>query len=406
MNTVELWKKRFKLFVKEMRTYGKYIFNDHLKFVLIFAIGIGAYYYHAWLQTLSASFPTTWIMTIIFSFVVTNGSVQTFVKRPDIVFLLPIEEKMKSYFKMAFSYSYFVQLLLILVVGLVLAPLYNHQYKEAMSTYVILLVLLAIVACWNLLIVWEQTYRLDERVRIMDYVIRFGLSFAFTFSLLSKMSVIYTVVIVFGMGVYVFSLYRRKGKQGYNWEYLIDDEEKKMLLLYRIANLFTDVPQLKERVKRRKWLDIIAKTASFSKQNTYSFLYIRTFLRSGSYFGMFVRQLILGNVIVYYVPFLYARIFISLLFIYIIAYQLLSLAKHYHITLWVNLYPIAAIVQRRAFLTLLMRLLVLSSVVFSIVFAFATYNWIMTAVVLLCNLVFSYGFTYGYSSKRMKIFLP
>lgn len=402
MNTVELWKKRFELFVKEMRTYGKYIFNDHLKFVLIFAIGIGAYYYNQWLQTLSPSFPTSWIMAAIFAFVVISGSVQTFVKRPDIVFLLPLEEKMKPYFRRTFLLSYFVHLIIVLLTGLVLAPLYSHQYKEGMSTYIILLVLLAIVAWWNLLIVWERTYAMDERVRTVDYIVRLGLTFAFVFSLLSKLSIMYTVVIVAGMGVYLFSLYRKKERQGYNWEQLIDEEEKKKLRLYRFANLFTDVPQLKERVKRRKWLDIFATAVSFSQANTYSFLYIRSFLRSGSYFGMFVRQLILGGILVYYVPFLYARMFISLLFIYVIAYQLISLAKRYHVMLWTNLYPIPVETQRRAFSSLLIRLLILPSVVYSVLFAIATYNWLMAVIILLCNLFFSYGFTYVYGSKRIK----
>ena len=31
-----------------------------------------------------------------------------------------------------------------------------------------------------------------------------------------------------------------------NWEYLISEEGKKMMLLYRIANMFVDVPALKE----------------------------------------------------------------------------------------------------------------------------------------------------------------
>ena len=60
-----------------------------------------------------------------------------------------------------------------------------------------------------------------------------------------------------------------------NWEYLISEEGKKMMLLYRIANMFIDVPALKERVSRRKWLDFILSI--IGEKRTYLYLYTRTF---------------------------------------------------------------------------------------------------------------------------------
>ena len=42
-----LWKERVQLHTVELRKYLKYIFNDHLLFVAIFALGAGAFYYMA-----------------------------------------------------------------------------------------------------------------------------------------------------------------------------------------------------------------------------------------------------------------------------------------------------------------------------------------------------------------------
>ncbi|GAA3330060.1 hypothetical protein GCM10020331_081060 [Ectobacillus funiculus] len=70
---------------KSVRT-EKYIFNDHLKFVLIFAIGAGAYYYQQWLATLTASFPTAALLAALFAVILTVGSVQTLLKPADLVF--------------------------------------------------------------------------------------------------------------------------------------------------------------------------------------------------------------------------------------------------------------------------------------------------------------------------------
>jgi len=67
-----------------------------------------------------------------------------------------------------------------------------------------------------------------------------------------------------------------------------------MMRLYRIANMFVDVPALKERVSRRKWLDFVL--SMIGEKRTYLYLYTRTFLRSGNYFGLYMRLLVIGGV--------------------------------------------------------------------------------------------------------------
>ncbi|MDV2583759.1 ABC transporter permease, partial [Alkalibacillus haloalkaliphilus] len=39
------------------------------------------------------------------------------------------------------------------------------------------------------------------------------------------------------------------------WEHLISIEQKMLMFFYRIANAFTDVPQLKEQVRSRSYLN-------------------------------------------------------------------------------------------------------------------------------------------------------
>ena len=77
---------------KEVRTYSKYVFNDRLKFIFVFIIGAGAYYYQQWLQTLTPSFPTALVMAVLLGLVLTAGSIQTLLKEADLVYLLPVEQ--------------------------------------------------------------------------------------------------------------------------------------------------------------------------------------------------------------------------------------------------------------------------------------------------------------------------
>ncbi len=173
-----------------------------------------------------------------------------------------------------------------------------------------------------------------------------------------------------------------------------------MMLLYRIANMFVDVPALKERVARRKWLDFIL--AMIGEKRTYLYLYTRTFLRSGNYFGLYVRLLALGGVILYFIPFLYGRFIVSLIFLYLIGYQLLTLWKHHRMKIWLDLYPVGGEEKKKDFLTLLNAILITGSVIFTIIFLLATKDFMMTGILLVVSIVFSIGFVYQYGAKRIE----
>ena len=52
-------------------------------------------------------------------------------------------------------------------------------------------------------------------------------------------------------GLYVYYKQQTKEK-GLKWEFLIEQDESRMTSFYRLANLFTDVPKLKNQVKTEK----------------------------------------------------------------------------------------------------------------------------------------------------------
>lgn len=103
-----------------------------------------------------------------------------------------------------------------------------------------------------------------------------------------------------------------------NWEYLIFEEGKKMMLLYCIVNMFVDVLVLKERVFCWKWLDFIFLI--IGEKCIYLYLYMRIFLRLGNYFGLYVCLFVLGGVIFYFILFLYGWFIVSFIFLYLIGY--------------------------------------------------------------------------------------
>ncbi|ADH05744.1 MULTISPECIES: ABC transporter permease EcsB [Bacillus] len=400
MNSTALWKERFRHFLKEVRTYSKYVFNDHLKFIFVFIIGAGAYYYQQWLQTLTTSFPTALVMAVLIGLVLTAGSIQTLLKEADLVYLLPVEEKLKPYFTKAFLFTFMIQLYIIAIVAAALAPLYFQQMKQTGAGYIWIVLAFVIVKAWNLFVAWEKSFLTDQNIQRADWFIRFILNGLFVYFLVERTSVLFIGGIVLLMVLYLAIMHQMVKGKPLNWEYLISEEGKKMMLLYRIANMFVDVPALKERVSRRKWLDFILSI--IGEKRTYLYLYTRTFLRSGNYFGLYVRLLALGGVILYFIPFLYGRFIVSLIFLYLIGYQLLTLWKHHRMKIWLDLYPVGGEEKKKDFLTLLNAILITGSVIFTIIFALATKDFMMTGILLIVSILFSIGFVYQYGAKRIE----
>ena len=400
MNSTALWKERFRYFLQEVRTYSKYVFNDHLKFIFVFIIGAGAYYYQQWLQTLTPSFPTALVMAVLLGLVLTTGSIQTLLKEADLVYLLPVEEKLKPYFTKAFLFTFMIQLYIIAIVAAALAPLYFQQMKQTGAGYIWIVLAFVIVKAWNLFVAWEKSFLTDQNIQRADWFIRFILNGLFVYFLVERTSVLFIGGIVLLMVLYLAIMHQMVKGKPLNWEYLISEEGKKMMLLYRIANMFVDVPALKERVSRRKWLDFILSI--IGEKRTYLYLYTRTFLRSGNYFGLYVRLLALGGVILYFIPFLYGRFIVSLIFLYLIGYQLLTLWKHHRMKIWLDLYPVGGEEKKKDFLTLLNAILITGSVIFTIIFALATKDFMMTGILLIVSILFSIGFVYQYGAKRIE----
>lgn len=69
------------------------------------------------------------------------------------------------------------------------------------------------------------------------------------------------------------------------WGHLINDEKHRQYAVLKIFSQFTEVKGLQQTAKRRKYLDLFFGN---SKQ-AYTYLFIRTFLRSGDYFMLMLR---------------------------------------------------------------------------------------------------------------------
>ncbi|TYR78994.1 ABC transporter permease [Priestia megaterium] len=400
MSKIEtLWKHRFQQYLKDTRRYMKYILNDHLKLVLLFAIGAGAFYYQQWLDTLSPAFPSALFIAVLLGLVITSGQIQTFLKRADLVFLLALETKLSPYFKRSFLFTLTIHLYVLLIVTAIVAPLHVKVTNDSYQTVFLFFILLVGLKVINLAVAWWFSYFGERPSKWIDYVVRFFLNGAFTYFLFVHAHPLFPVVmgiIIVGLAFYYRSL--AKGKP-LKWEKLIELEEKRMSLFYRLANLFTDVPHVKEQVKRRLYLDWLLVRIPFKQAATYRYLYIRTFLRSGDYLGLLVRLTVIGTILLFATPFEYGNVVVVLVVVYMTGFQLIPLWKHHKQVIWLSLYPLQIHDRKQAFLKVFQSALYMQIIILAAVLAVS--NMMVGLAGIVAGIIFVRLFITMYVMKKL-----
>ncbi|MBO8156196.1 MAG: ABC transporter permease [Bacillaceae bacterium] len=373
-NPKELWKKRLSAHLKVTGRYMRLMFNDHLAFALLFFVAVFAYYYQQWLQQIPANFPADWIMAIVFGSILTYSPIRTLLKKADMVFLLPVEQKLDSYFRSSMVYSLIIQVYILILAMAAFSPLYFAVYPEKDGKWLIyFFVLLFIYKGWNMLASWWMLKIRDAGARYMDSGIRFFLNVITIFFFLQEDAFWYAVIttaMFFGILAFDYSFAGRR--KTILWDVLVEKEDARMQSFYRLANLFTDVPQLKQKVKKRSYLvSLLTNNISFQQRHAFPFLYRITFARSGDYTGLYIRLLLLAVFFVLWVPNIWAKYIFGLLFIYLSGFQLLTLWKHHRTIEWMDLYPVNDLERRQALFRFIRNLLVFKGITISVVFLFA-----------------------------------
>lgn len=397
----KLWKDRFYTRVKELGRYLRYIFNGHIVIVLVFLLGGAAYYYQNWIKTIPSDFPVAWIMAIILGITLTVSSVYNFLLEADRIFLLPLENRMQRYFLHSGVASLVFQGYILLLILAVLMPLYAHVNTNGFRVFIPFFIALLIIKAWNFAVSWKAQYFIPTSVKVMDCSIRLILNVSFAYFLLKHGNLIILLFLVVLMAVYYRLLSIRSKNNGLKWDKLIDQEERRLNSFYRLANLFTDVPKLKEAVHRRKWLDFLTKPITSRQNNTYLYLFSRTFLRSSDYLGLFIRLSIIGILAIYFLSFGMGQILLAVLFLYLTGFQLLPLWNHHQNKIWVDLYPVSEKFKSAAFHSLLMVILSIQTVMFAI-FILLKGEWLISLYELLAGFLFCYLFVFKYSKNRLK----
>lgn len=401
-NATSLFKERLRAHVKLLNRYLRYIFNGHFMIAILFIIVTLAVYYQRWLAEVSASFPATFVIAVLFTIVVLYNPIQSFLKVADKVFLIVKEEEMNRYFLYSLLYNYSVQLYVVIFVVAAVGPLYFEFYPETNSLVTILLIaVILLIKGWNLALRWRSLQMDNQTFVLSERIVRTVLTFLLFYSLLSY-EYLLVIGVVYIVYINVVYLYMKKNYR-LNWERLIDNDSQRLAKFYRFVSLFAEVPHAKSRLRKRSLLTkLVRKQTAFNQASSFTYLYRLTFLRSGDYFSLFIRLTVLAIIVIVFVTNVWLKLALAILFMYMTSFQLHTLYYHYRTNVWVDLYPLNPEDKKSAFLSLTMQLSQVQALILALSFL-GLGEWLLSVIMLLAGSVFNLMFNQLYIKKKIDL---
>ncbi|WP_080874084.1 ABC transporter permease [Oceanobacillus timonensis] len=398
----ELYKKRLSSHVTNLSRYLKYMFNGHIAFAMLFFVAATAYYYQQWLEQLPPNFPTGIIMGIVLGLLMSYNPIRTLLQEPDLVFLIAAEQRMGPYFRNSIIYSFIIQMYLVVLAAAAFGPLYFASFSgRTGSVYLVMLLLFLVLKGMNMLTNWHMLKVREKSLRTVDLTARTLLNIVIAYFIIEGHAVFAIISIVLLLLVIVYDFTVAVKQPGISWELLIEKDQMRLQSFYRIANLFADVPHLKNKVKKREWLTRpIISRVPFAQSATYDYLYQLSFLRSGDYLGMYVRLVIIGGIFIWVIPNGWIKILFAILFIYLSVFQMMALYHHHRTQMWLDLYPVKPDLKRAAVIAIIRKLGYVQTIVFTLLFLFQ-FEWLGSIILFIGGLAFVWAYVTFYVQPKL-----
>ncbi|GAA0370756.1 ABC transporter permease [Alkalibacterium iburiense] len=399
MNITHLFQKRKSIYYKRLSKFLKYILNDHFVLALLLLVGALGFTYSEYIETVSsgAVLPRVVLLLLIVG-ILPLGRIRTLIEPADTLFLLPKEEELNRVMFAHLRHSLLFFSIMISIIGFMSIPLLaaTNEWNTLLNVYWI-----------GTLIVWKSTYLLlnynyfkeysDKRQRYLSLTVALssvlGLSVSLFYSML--LGLVFSVITLIS---YIWGIFYKEQRTGWNWENLIQSEKKRVQGIYRLINLFVETPYQSNKVRRFKVLDWFIKSLK-ADDTPYTFYLARVFVRNTAFSGLYLRLAIIAGLFIYFTDSVLINILMSVLFLYLIGFQLLPLKQIIQQSITFKLYPGSDTDKIKAIQKLLLYLLSIVAVLFAIV----SFNgeWESVLMTLVANALFVAGFVYVYSPKRL-----
>lgn len=389
--------------LKKMMKYMRYVFNDHFILVCVFLLGGLGFYYSQVLKTLPENFIWGRPIVLVFWLVLLQiGRIATLAEEADKVFILPKEPEMNTYLNRAIRYSFWLPIVALFLMGGMSMPLVVVSTGWAFSTFFYFIVMLGILKASHLRLQKYELYQVKSRERSLWFAVWLATSIvAIAFSL-------YVLPLAgpLAAGVQAVLFYlvlkKKEAAVSLDWELMVQKEKNRMHRIYQFIHLFTDVPEISSSVKRRKFLDPLLNKIKKTSQNTYLYLYARSFLRGSEYSGLFIRLVLVAGAILFFLKEFWISMGVSVLFIYLIGFQLIPIYTQFDYMVMTHLYPVPNGQKKQAVAKLVTVLLLVAAILFSLFVLIALPDFKEAAMVVVALIVEVLLFAKFYVPYRLK----
>lgn len=380
-----------------IRILIKIVSNQGVLFAIIALIAAASGLYANGLKQMDPDFPAVWLLSAVVTLVLFQGGTRTFLREADLVFLLPAEPRLTGYFRSSYRYGSFwqaVQVLLVMVVG---GPLYFWVPLGDPMSFAVTSVGLLLVKQWSYHVRWHRS--MNKRRPWHTLMILLVLNFLLCYSLISREWVLLTIGVATA-AVWTFIMLRRP-KAGYPWQDLLEAEENALASWRAVANFFVDIPQIKQRIRERKWLQPVIQRIPGDWSRPYQFLYTRTFVRYSEYFGIFLRLILFVAVILLFIKSYWLAVGIYLAGLFLMAFQLPMLGSERKYPDLIRTYPLRAEDKGVGISRLAFVLLTVQSVLMIVPLVAAGHLRLITVLIIfLTGVVFSWLLSVNYVPTR------
>ncbi|MGG5316914.1 ABC transporter permease [Enterococcus sp. AZ072] len=360
----DFFSQRLRLHQKKMMKYMRYVLNDHFVLVCLFLVGGLGFYYSNLLKELPPDF--IWglpIVGFLWFLVLPAGKLVTLIEPADTTFILPKERQMDGYLQKGLSYSLvFPFVLIILIVGISM-PLYVVSTGDGFINILWFVLMLWLLKYSHLTILRMVCYQgIEEKARQLKLL-------WYVASLAVIAVSLYTTPLAGTAMAMIVTFFFYQATKAENrlldWEKMADYERSRLYRIYQFINLFTDVPEIEAKVKRRKYLDGLLARITFKQSNIYLYLFMRRALRGSEYSGLYLRLVVIGGILIFTLQdFLFAT-GVAALLIYLIGFQMIPLYGQFDYISFIQLYPVSQKTKQASLQKMIVSLLVIAAFIFA-----------------------------------------
>lgn len=354
----ELWNNRSRSYHKMIFKYLRYVLNDHLVLAMMFFMGGAGLAYSSWLSGISSG--NTLIRPLVLvatSFATILGKPILLLQEPDKIFLLPQEDLIsKDFVKHSYRLTAFSRFIIMIIVLLIATPLLGlilHTWLAA-GLFSLQMIFASLI---NLKLDYQQFF--FNKGKIQWWFKLIGAMVLATLGLVISPILSLVVTIIIGGLVWFGSDHHGN----FDWLSAIGFEAKRMNGLYRFFSLFTNVPQLETKPKRRRYLDPLILILSPKSSSPFEYIYGRAILRGGELGSLVLRLLVIAVLIIGFSSNLELKVLISAVSLYLMAVQSVAVYPQVGQNVLTKIYPLEVDAAQKALRNIILKL----SIGFSIV---------------------------------------